>query len=42
MCSSDLLERLHQQYLACGLTDRDDEVEMRKVEPDWRFMPVRY
>src|SRR5574343_506035 len=38
----DALERLHQQYLACGLTDRDDEVEMRKVEPDWRFMPVRY
>jgi glucarate dehydratase len=36
------LARLHQQYLDAGLTDRDDEVEMRKIEPDWRFMPVRY
>jgi glucarate dehydratase len=38
----DALARLHQQYLDCGLTDRDDAVEMRKVEPEWQFMPVRY
>ena len=36
------LERLHQNYLRCGLTKRDDEVEMRKLNPDWRFMAVRW
>lgn len=36
------LARLHRAWVDCGLTDRDDEVEMRKVDPDWRFMPVRY
>jgi glucarate dehydratase len=36
------LARLHLQYLDCGLTDRDDAVEMRKVQPDWQFMPVRF
>lgn len=36
------LRRLHQQYLDCGLTDRDDAVEMRRKQPDWAFMPVRY
>lgn len=36
------LERLHQQYLACGLTRRDDEVEMQKVEPGWRFQATRW
>lgn len=38
----DALARLHQAYLDCGLTDRDDAIEMRKKEPDWAFMPVRY
>jgi len=36
------LAKLHQAYLDCGLTDRDDAIEMRKKEPDWAFMPVRY
>lgn len=30
------LERMHRQYLASGLTHRDDEIEMQKVEPGWR------
>jgi glucarate dehydratase len=38
----EALARAHQAYLDFGLTDRDDEVEMRKVEPDWKFLPVRY
>ena len=42
LASGKALARLHQQYLDCGLTDRDDEVEMRKVEPGWTFEPVRY
>lgn len=33
----DALARLHQNYLACGYTARDDETEMRKYWPDWTF-----
>ncbi|MCY4069736.1 MAG: glucarate dehydratase [Chloroflexi bacterium] len=38
----DRLAALHQQYLACGLTERDDEVEMAKIEPGWRFQATRW
>jgi len=36
------LARLHQNYLSCGLTRRDDEVEMQKVVPGWKFQAVRW
>jgi glucarate dehydratase len=36
------LARLHQNYLKCGLTHRDDLVEMRKKVPDWEFKLVRW
>jgi glucarate dehydratase len=36
------LARLHQNYLDCGLTVRDDQVEMQKVIPDWEFKAVRW
>ncbi|CAH0997929.1 Glucarate dehydratase [Emticicia aquatica] len=36
------LEKLHQNYLKCGLTKRNDEIEMQKVQPDWKFMPTRW
>jgi len=36
------LARLHQNYLDCGLTRRDDEVEMQKVVPGWKFKAVRW
>ncbi len=36
------LARLHADYLACGLVRRDDEAEMRKKRPDWRFKETRY
>ena len=36
------LARLHAQHLACGLTQRDDEIEMQKVHPGWQFTPTRY
>jgi glucarate dehydratase len=38
----DALARLHQNYLDCGLSDRDDEVEMQKVEPGWTFQSTRW
>lgn len=39
---SAALARLHGNYQACGLLDRDDEAEMRKRHPGWTFQPVRY
>jgi glucarate dehydratase len=36
------LAKLHQNYKACGLTKRNDEIEMQKVEPGWKFKPVRW
>ncbi|HMO56900.1 MAG TPA: enolase C-terminal domain-like protein [Roseiflexaceae bacterium] len=38
----EALARLHANYLACGLTERNDEIEMQKVQPGWKFVPVRY
>ncbi|GAB2587094.1 enolase C-terminal domain-like protein [Spirosoma areae] len=38
----DALAKLHQNYLACGLKKRDDETEMQKVQPGWRFQSVRW
>jgi glucarate dehydratase len=36
----DALARLHEQYVRCGLTKRDDVAEMQKIQPGWK--PVRY
>lgn len=33
---------LHQQYINCGLTERNDEIEMQKVEPGWKFQATRW
>lgn len=38
----EVLQRLHAQYLACGLQERNDAAEMQKVEPGWEFQPTRY
>ncbi|NND07887.1 MAG: glucarate dehydratase [Saprospiraceae bacterium] len=38
----DALAKLHQNYLECRLTKRDDLVEMRKVQPDWTFQATRW
>lgn len=38
----DALKRAHEAYLTCGLTRRDDEAEMQKVQPGWQFMTERY
>ena len=38
----EALARLHQNYLSCGLTKRDDLVEMRKKVPDWEFKLTRW
>lgn len=36
------LAKLHQNFLRCGLTKRDDEIEMQKVVPGWKFKTVRW
>ena len=36
------LARLHENYLRCGLTRRNDEIEMQKVQPGWRFEATRW
>ena len=36
------LAALHANYAACGLTERDDEVEMQKVQPGWKFEATRW
>ena len=36
------LEAMRQDYLASGLTERDDETEMRKLQPDWSFQATRW
>ncbi len=38
----DKLAVLHQNYIDCGLTKRDDEIEMQKIEPGWKFEAVRW
>ncbi|GAB3318464.1 glucarate dehydratase family protein [Larkinella ripae] len=36
------LAALHQNYGACGLKKRDDEPEMQKKQPGWKFQAVRW
>jgi len=36
------LAKLHQQYIDCGLTDRNDAIEMQKVQPGWEFQAQRW
>jgi glucarate dehydratase len=38
----DVLEQLHQQYLTCGLQERNDEIEMQKIHPGWTFQATRW
>lgn len=38
----EALAKLHQNYVDCGLTKRDDEPEMQKVQPGWKFQSVRW
>ena len=38
----DALARLHQHYLDCGITKRDDEIEMQKIKPGWKFKATRW
>ena len=36
------LDRMHQQYLDSDLKFRNDEIEMQKVEPGWKYVRPRW
>jgi len=36
------LARLHQNYIDCGLKKRNDEIEMQKKVPGWKFQSTRW
>ena len=36
------LQRLHEKFLNCGLKERNDEIEMKKVNPEWQFELQRW
>ncbi|WP_406285659.1 glucarate dehydratase family protein [Streptomyces sp. NBC_00209] len=38
----DALARLHEQYLQCGLRNRDDTGYMRRIDPDYRAVSPRW
>lgn len=38
----DALERLHRQYLDCGIRERDDTGYMRRVRPDYELKAPRW
>jgi glucarate dehydratase len=38
----DKLAMLHERYLKCGLTERNDELAMQVKQPGWRFEASRW
>ena len=38
----DAVDRLHRNYLKCGMAFRNDEAEMQKIEPGWKFQATRW
>lgn len=36
------LDTLHQNFINCNITHRDDTSEMKKYYPDWEYHPVRW
>jgi len=38
----EALAKAHQNFLACGLKERNDEIEMQKKVPGWKFSQTRW
>jgi len=36
------LARLNEQFLACGIRQRDDARQMRRYRPDWQPVEPRF
>ncbi|MBT8183649.1 MAG: glucarate dehydratase, partial [Eudoraea sp.] len=39
---SGQLQKLHENFLKCGLKERNDEIEMKKINPEWQFRLQRW
>jgi glucarate dehydratase len=37
-----ILEKLHNNFINCKITQRDDTAEMKKIDPNWEFKAVRW
>jgi glucarate dehydratase len=37
-----MLVKLRNQYIDCGLTERNDELEMQKIKPGWKYQKTRW
>ncbi|MCK4853653.1 MAG: glucarate dehydratase [Bacteroidales bacterium] len=38
----DMLEKLHNDFKNCKITQRNDTAEMKKIDPNWEFKTVRW
>ncbi|VVO81473.1 hypothetical protein PS903_01796 [Pseudomonas fluorescens] len=38
----DQLGKLHDQYLTCGIRQRDDVKQMQRYKPEWRAVKPRF
>ncbi len=38
----DALAALHEQYIHCGIRDRDDTGYMQRVDPNYRLLSPRW
>jgi glucarate dehydratase len=36
------LDKLHQNFINCKITHRDDTSEMKRYNPNWEYHPVRW
>ena len=36
------LAKLHDQYLNCGIRQRDDVKQMQRYKPDWKAVKPRF
>jgi len=36
------MENLHNNFNTCNITHRDDTTEMKKIDPDWEYKPIRW
>jgi glucarate dehydratase len=38
----DQLGKLHDQFLSCGIRQRDDVRQMQRYRPDWKTVKPRF
>jgi glucarate dehydratase len=38
----DILEMLHDNFINCGISRRDDTAEMKKIDPNWKYKATKW